>query len=114
MHAELARQRLALAERGFDFGELIKLHIEMQARLAEHDLESARQLRETTGDRVTDLQLERLASYAELCRLRVSLSQSQSGRLDLIEHLHWETHRLNEEVLLLNRRVERLEETALR
>lgn len=112
LHVRSAKQNVSFAEQGADASHSILGHIELQARLSEWDLKSAETLRETKGDAISDAQLERLRSYAEVCRLRMELVRNHVGTLQLFDHLHWETHRLNEEMLLLHRRVERLEATA--
>ena len=114
LHRQFAEQRFSLARQGADYSESIRKYIDLQARLADFDLKTAKELRERQLAPITDAQLERLAAYAEVCRLRSELSQSPASPLELVEHLHWETHRLSEEILLLNRRIEQLEESTRR
>ena len=114
LHVRFAQQNLSYAEQGADHSQSIIGHIEMQSRLAELNLRTAEDLRQVGTSPITDLQLERLRSYSDVCRLRLELIRDPVSALKIVDHLHWETHRLSEEVLLLNRRVERLEETVMR
>jgi hypothetical protein len=111
LHVRSAKQNVSFAEQDADASHSVLGHIELQARLSEWDLKSAETLRKQKGDAISETQLERLRSYAVVCRLRMELARNHVGTLQLFDHLHWETHRLNEEMLLLNRRVERLEAT---
>ena len=112
LHVRSAQQNVSYAEQGADHSQTIIGHVELQAELAQLDLEAARRLRKKHQDSVSDAQLERLRVYAQVCELRAQLVRNPVSALTLMDHLHWETHRLSEELLLLNRRVERLEETA--
>ena len=114
MQVEAARQNLADVQRGADYGRSIARHIELQAKLAELDLTTMKKLAATGAVQIADVQLDRLRRYAEVCKLRAELARNQTSPLSVMDHLHWETHRLSEEILLLARRVERLEEVALR
>jgi len=114
LHVRFAQQNLSIAEQGADYGQLIVGHIEMQSHLAELDLKTSEELHQKNTSPVTGMQLERIRRYAEVCRLRLQLIRDPVSALEIVDHLHWETHRLSEEMLLLNRRVERLEETAMR
>lgn len=114
LHVRSAQQNLYSAERGVDAGQALTRQIEMQARLAELDFKNAEKLHREHPPAITDLRLERLRLYSEVCRSRLALIQGAGDALNAVDHLHWETHRLSEEVLLLNRRVEQLEETVLR
>ena len=114
LHVQLAEQNLSDAQQGADCGQQIVGYMELQLHLAELDLKSEERLRNKHPELVSDTKLERLRSYTELCRLRLKLHGTQISPLQLVDHLHWETHRLAEEMLLLNRRVENLEEVALR
>lgn len=107
-----AEQNVSYAEQGADASQSILGHVELQSRLAELELRIAQELHQNNVEFFSEPQLERLQAYAELFRLRVELVRHPVSPIDLIEHLHWETHRLSEEILLLSRRIERLEETA--
>ncbi|QEG35967.1 hypothetical protein [Bythopirellula goksoeyrii] len=114
MQVRLAEQNLSHAEQGSDFSQSIKGHVELQSQLADYDLKAAEELRNKNERLITDAQIERLRSYAEVCRLRMKLTCDPVSALALVDHLHWETHRLSEEVLQLNRRIARLEESTNR
>ncbi len=110
LQVDFARQSLSYAMQGADFSESFKQHLRLRTRLAESDLRAAQELRRNDPDLVSETQLEKLASLAQVARLRAAMSESPTHQLDPYAHLHWETHRLSEEVLLLNRRIEALEE----
>ena len=115
LHVDLAKKNLSDAERGVDYSQSITGYMELRAQLAELDLKTAQDLQRDHPSSVTDAQLEKLRRYAEVCRLRVAMSDDPISALSIIDHLHWETHRLSEEVFQLNRRLERLErKTTLR
>jgi hypothetical protein len=114
LHVRFAQQNFSIAEQGGDYGQSIVGYIKMQSHLAELDLKTSEELHQKYASPATEVQLERIRRYAEVCRLRLELIRDPVSALEIVDHLHWETHRLSEEMLLLNRRVERLEETAMR
>lgn len=114
LQVRFAEQNLSYAEHGADYSQSIVQHIALQSQLADFDLETAESLRSKDESLITDVQLERLRSYAEACRLRMKMTSDPVSTLSLVDHLHWETHRLSEEILQLNRRIARLEELANR
>ncbi|TWU17456.1 hypothetical protein [Bythopirellula polymerisocia] len=114
LQVRFAEQNLSHSEQGADFSQSILGHVTLQSQLANHDLKAAEELRNKNENLITDAQLERLRSYAEVCRLRTELTSDPVSTLTLVDHLHWETHRLSEEVLQLDRRIARLEETTNR
>jgi hypothetical protein len=111
-HVRAAEQNVSFAEQGADVSQSILGHVQLQSRLAGLELRIANELHQNDVEFFSAEQLERLQASAELLRLRVELVRHPASTLNLIEHLHWETHRLSEEILLLNRRIEKLEETA--
>ena len=114
LHVLFSKQNLRDAEQGADHSQMIIGYMKLQFRLAELDLESAEKLHSMHPEILSETAIAKLRSYKELCRLRLKIHNEQNDALKLVDHLHWETHRLSEEILLLNRRVESLEEVAVR
>jgi len=111
----LAQNNYSYAQQGVDYSQSIAEYVQARAELAELDLKMAEEIRAKHPDHISDAELEKLRCYAEVCRLRVALSDEPVSTMSIVDHLHWETHRLGEEVLQLNRRLERLEKnTTLR
>lgn len=111
----LAQNNYSYAQQGVDYSQSIAEYVQARAELAELDLKLAEELKAQHPDDISELELEKLRRYAEVCRLRVALSAEPVSTMSIIDHLHWETHRLSEEILQLNRRLERLEKkTTLR
>lgn len=114
LHRDLLHEIVSRLRRGGDYGDLITSYAELHAKLAELDLEMAAQARRQNLASVSDEKYERLRRQAAVSRLQVGLAGDPAGALSIIDHLHWETHRLAAEVMQLNRRVERLEEIGQR
>ncbi|QEG34761.1 hypothetical protein [Bythopirellula goksoeyrii] len=110
LQVRFAELNLSHAEHGADYSQSILQHIALQSELANFDLKIAESLRSKNENLITDVELERLRSYAEVCRLRMKMTSDPVSTLSLVDHLHWETHRLYEEILQLDRRIARLEE----
>lgn len=111
----LAQNNYSYAQQGVDYSQSIAEYVQARADLAELDLKMAEEVKAKHPDHISDAELAKLRCYAEVCRLRVALSDEPVSTMSIIDHLHWETHRLSEEVLQLNRRLERLEKkTTLR
>ena len=111
-HLRSAEQNVSFAEQGADTSLSILGHIELQSQLADLELRMTEELHKQNDTLLAAARLERLRAYAEVLRLRVDLARAPDSTLRLLDHLHWETHRLSEEILLLNRRIERLEVTS--
>jgi hypothetical protein len=114
LHMRFAQETLSFIRQGGDYGELTARYADLYARLANLDVVTAEAARLIDPAAVSDDQYERMRRNAEVCRLQVALARYPDGGLFVVDHLHWETHRLTAEVMRLNRRLERLEEVALR
>lgn len=114
LHVQFARQSLSDAEKGLDQSQQLIGYMKLRSRLADFDVDSTEELRSEHPELVSDARIEKMRSYAELCRLRLEIHSEPINQLQLLDHLHWETHRLSEEILLLNRRIDNLEEVSIR
>lgn len=111
-HVRFAEQNLSYAHQGADESQVLAGYLELRARLAELDLRAAETLHDANPSTITPAQLERARSYAEVCRTRLAMAQDPLSPSQQLEHVHWVVQRLSEEVVLLNERVEALEQTA--
>jgi hypothetical protein len=111
----LAENNYSYAQQGVDYSQSIAEYVQARSELAELDLKMAEELKANHPEDISEAELEKLRRYADVCRLRAAISNEPASTNSVIDHLHWETHRLSEEVLQLNRRLERLEKkTTLR
>lgn len=114
LQVQYAEQLVSAAEHGSDATESIVAQIELQSKLAQLDLQSAQQLHQRQPELMNAAQLAQLQAYAEVCRLRLQLADEPHNNWQLLDqHLHWETHRLSEEVQLLRRQVDQLQSVVL-
>ena len=93
LRVRFAQQNHSYAQQGADYSLAIVGQVEMQIELAELDLKAAEEMRRNHPSAIRDLQLERLRSYAEVCRLRLELIRNPVSTWKIVDHLHWETHR---------------------
>ncbi len=114
LHRNLLQNTLSIVRQSGDYGDVIARYAEMHAKLAELDVKLAEESRQKDPASIPDTQYERIRRNAEVYRLQVALIRDPASASSMIDHLHWEAHRLTAEVMLLNRRVERLEEFAQR
>jgi len=114
LHRDLLHEIVSQVRNGSDYGKAIAGYATLHARLAELDLEMADAARLQDPTSISDEKYERLRSQAKVKRLQVALAEDLAGGLSIVDHLHWETHRLAAEIVQLNRRVERLEEIGQR
>lgn len=110
LHRDFVQKEMSLVRQGGDYGDVIARYADLSAKLAELDVKSAEEARRKNPGSISDEQYERIRRNADVCRLQVALARDPAGALSIIDHLHWETHRLTAEVMRLNRRVDRLEE----
>lgn len=110
LHCDFAKETLEFLQNGGDYGELIGRYAELHHRVAKIDLAMAEAVRRESPDSISNARSERMRRSAEVYRLQAELARDPAAALSIIDHLHWETHRLASEIMQLNRRVERLEE----
>jgi multidrug resistance efflux pump len=110
LHCDFAKETVEFLRNGGDYGELLGRYAELHHRMAKFDLAMAEAVRRESPGSASNARLERMRRHAEVYRLQAELAQDPAAAVSIIDHLHWETHRLAAELMQLNRRVERLEE----
>ena len=114
LHRDFAKETLEFLQNGGDYGELIGRYAELHHRVAKIDLAMAEAVRRESPDSISNARSERMRRSAEVYRLQAELASDPTAAFSIIDHLHWETHRLAAEMMQLNRRLERLEEIGQR
>lgn len=114
LRRDFYRQARSKLGQGIDFGDVTAGYAELNAKLAELDVQAAEEVRQTYPGEIWDVQYERALAHAEVCRLQADLARDPARSAALIDHLHGETHRMAAEILQLQQRVSHLEEVVLR
>jgi hypothetical protein len=109
---KIAEEQLRVASLPIGEGDTVPVRM----RYAEENAKSSRQeylnaLSSTKESRFafTDDQLERLRLKAEVARHRLSVMTNPIHLMSLLDHMHWEIDRLNEDLIMLQARIETLE-----
>lgn len=114
IHRDFAKETMEFLRNGGDYGELIGRYADLHHRVAKFDLAMAEAVRRDSPGSISSARFERMRRSAEVYRLQAELARDPAAALSIIDHLHWETHRLAAELMQLNRRLERLEEVGQR
>ena len=78
LHVQFARQSLSDAEKGLDQSQQLIGYMKLRSRLADFDVDSTEELRSEHPELVSDARIEKMRSYAELCRWRFIPNRSIS------------------------------------
>ena len=112
MNVKVAKEQLRLVI-GYR-GDAIELHLNYaqgKASVAEADYQRALKAQDTlTPPIYGELQIKEFQLKAEVARLRLAVwSNPGTSVLSLLDHVHWQIERVSEEVLDLQKRVDKLD-----
>lgn len=91
-------------------GGAVNVHVryaEERVRIAELEIEKAQKARQRDPDAVPAVEVERLALAADVARLRLDMWRNPVYLPSLLDQMQWQLDRLSEEVIDLNKRVEK-------
>ncbi len=91
-------------------GGAVNVHIryaEERVKVAELELEKARKAKARNPNAVLDVEIERLELVAETARLRLAMWRDPVYLPSLLDQMQWQLDRLSEEIIELNKRVEK-------
>lgn len=111
MNVAVAKEQLRLVK--VPDGDAIQLHLKYaqeMASAAAGDYQRAFKAKAAFDGAYSDLQIRELRLKAEVAQLRLAIwSNPGINLLSLLDHMHWQIERVSEEVLDLQKRVEKLE-----
>lgn len=91
-------------------GGMVNVHIryaEERAKVAELEFEKAKEARQHNSDALIELEVERLGLVAETSRLRLAMWRNPVYLPSLLDQMQWQLDRLSDEIIQLNKRVEK-------
>lgn len=110
------RQDVAVAKRHLATirsGDAVQVHLQHARELADVakvDYQDALEVSAEKPGAMTKHQMNELRLKAEIAELRLAIwSHPEANVLSLMDHLHWQLERLSEEVLELQRRLDKVE-----
>ena len=110
MNVAVARERLAAAKTKGDVIGIQLEHAKQKAEVATADYEEAKAVRQSTPDMYSDQEMDELRLKAEIAQTRYAIwNHSKANLVSLMDHMHWQLEQVSEEVLEIQRRVEKLE-----
>lgn len=107
MGVKVAKARLeqALSRPGEDARQIQLRYSEERANLAELDVRNAENARMQRPDAISELQMERLQTAAEVARLRAALWREAGDLPSQLDRLQWQIDRLSDELIETNHRI---------
>lgn len=112
MNVEVARERLRLVTA--PDSDTIELHFKYaqeKAKVAEELYQNALKAKAKSPSAFSELKIRELQLKAEVAQLRLDIWSSPGADvLSILDHMHWQIERVSEEVLDLQRRVDKLSE----
>ncbi|MGE5192216.1 MAG: hypothetical protein ACM3U2_06895 [Deltaproteobacteria bacterium] len=88
----------------------VNVHIryaEERVRVAELEFEKSQEARRRNPDAISELEIERLGLVAETARLRLAMWRDPVYLPSLLDQMQWELDRVSEEIVELNKRLEK-------
>lgn len=110
VNVEVAKRHFAAVQLAEDAVDVHLQHASEQAKLAESDLSQALATNQAEPGTYSDYEISELRLKAEIANLRLIIwSHPKTNVLSVVDHLHWQLERVSEELIELQRRVDRLE-----
>ena len=111
MNVAVAREQLRLVSTPKrDAIQLHLKHAQEQASVADGDYQRALKAQASFVGTYSDLTMKEFQLKAEVAQLRLAIwSNPGTNVLSLLDHMHWQLERVSEEVLDLQKRVDKLE-----